>query len=262
MMNDMVELTRRGDATAIAEYSGLLVLPDPENWFRSEFGDANCGAENMAADDCLGPRLALAYASIAKKLPKSFPETLSLLLNERLTNFEAVDYSQPCAAPQYIIPERKLTGDLTTTPILSPVLSGLIQHHEPVYVLWDHNDKAETTIAFFVYSNGGFRYIGMPHPASLQEFAMKALIPQPSELTDYIIDTKPVLVDQAISQRTVVLHVIIGTDGKAHEITYVRGPADAKDSAIQTVERQQFRKQSLGGHPIQIDTCLNVVVRR
>ncbi|MGC1106389.1 MAG: hypothetical protein WA876_07610 [Candidatus Acidiferrales bacterium] len=262
MMNDMLGFAKRGNVVAIEKYSQSFVLPHPEAWFKTEFGDENCRAKHMAADDCLGPRLALTYASTAKMLPISLPKTLNVLLEENLTNFEAVDYSQPCAAPQYIIPARKLVGDLGTTPILSRVLSGLIQHREPVYIVWSYNKKAETTLAFFVYSDGAFRYIGMPHPASLEEFARKAEIPQPSELTNEIATATPVLADQALIQRTVVLHVIIGADGKARKISYVRGPEDMKDSAIQTVEQRQFGRQSLGGHAIQIDTCINVIPRR
>jgi hypothetical protein len=153
-------------------------------------------------------------------------------------------------------------GDLTTTPILSPVLSGLIQRHEPVYVLWGYSEKTETTLAFFVYSDGAFRYIGMPHPASLDEFTKKAEIPQDANLANGVIDVKPVLADQALLQRTVVLHVIIGADGKAREVSYVRGPESLKDSAIETVTKRQFAQQSLGGRAIQVDTCINVVSER
>jgi hypothetical protein len=261
MMNDMLALAKRGDTTALVPYFQSLVLPHAEDWFKSEFGDENCGTEHMAANDCLGSRLALAYASRARTLSTAAARALSVLIDENLTDFEAVNYSQPCAGPQRIVPARQLVGDLTTTPILSPVLSGLIQHHEPVYVLWSYNEKAETTVAFFVYSDGAFRYIGMPHPASLDEFARRAEIPQGGDLANEIVDAQPVLADQALLQRTVVLHVIIGPDGKAREVSYVRGPERFSNSAIETIKKRHFPQQSLGGHAIQVDTCINVVSR-
>lgn len=214
----------------------------------------------MAANDCLGSRLALTYSSIAKGLPNSVPKTLHALLDENLTTFEAVNYSQPCPAPERIVPALKLVDNLSTTPILSPVLSGLIHHREPVYVLWTYNEKRETTLAFFVYSDGAFRYIGMPHPASLEEFVKKAEIPQPSELTDEIVSRSHVLADQALAQRTVVLHVIIGPDGKARQVSYVRGPEAFEQVAIEKVQKRNFGARTLAGHPIQVDTCISVKV--
>lgn len=258
LMNDMLALTKKGDSAALALYFDSLVLPHWQDWFRSRFGDENCGAQQMAANDCLGSRLAFAYAAIASKLPTTAAATMKDLLDEKLMSFEAVNYSAPCAAPVRIIPIRKLVADLSTTPILSPVLSGLVQHNEPIYVLWAYSDRQETTIAFFVYSEGAFRYIGMPHPASQEEFASKTAPPTPAELTDDELNARPVLANQALAQRTAVLHVLIGTDGTVRDVSYVRGPEAFKDAAIQKVKEKRFQPMSLGGHPVQVSTCVNL----
>src|SRR5579859_2037493 len=214
LMNDMLALARLGDNTALAPYFQSLVLPDAEAWFRAEFGDEHCGVKQMAANDCLGSRLALAYANTARTLPAAAKMTTTDLLDEGLIDFEAVNYSVACAGPDRIIPDRKLVGDLTTTPILSPVLSGLIRNNEPVYVLWSYNQHSETTIAFFVYSQGAFRYIGMPHPASVEEFVSQS-VPAPEkvdDLTNEIVSARRVLANEKLAQRTAVIHIIIGTD--------------------------------------------------
>jgi len=257
-MKDMLALTKKGDSAALALYFHSLALPNSQDWFKSQFGDENCGAQQMAVNDCLGSRLAFTYAAIASKLPTTAAATLKDLLDENLVNFEAVNYSAPCAAPVLIIPIRKLVADLSTTPILSPVLSGLVQRNQPIYVLWAYSDKQETTIAFFVYSEGAFRYIGMPHPASLQEFASKTAPPTPAELTDEELNATPVLANQAFAQRTAVLHVLIATDGTVRDVSYVRGPEAFKDAAIQEVKKKRFQPVSFGGHPVQVSTCINL----
>lgn len=263
-MNDMLALARLGDNTALAPCFQSLVLPNAEAWFKAEFGDEHCGVKQMAANDCLGSRLALTYANTARNLPAAARMTMTDLLNEGMINFEAVNYSAPCAGPDRITPDRKLVGDLTTTPILSPVLSGLVRNNEPVYVLWSYNQHSETTIAFFVYSQGAFRYIGMPHPASLEEFVRQS-VPAPEkagDLTNEIVSAPRVLANQKLAQRTVVLHILIGTDGRVREASYVRGPEGFRDAAIQKVKGKKFQPMSLGGQPVQVSTCVSVTASK
>lgn len=260
LMNDMLALARQSNNTALAPYFQSLVLPNAEAWFKSEFGDEHCGVAQMTANDCLGSRLALAYVNTAKTLPAAARMTMTDLLNEGLTSFEAVNYSAACAGPDRIVPDRKLVGDLTTTPILSPVLSELVRNSEPVYVLWSYNQHSETTIAFFVYSQGAFRYIGMPHPASLEEMVRQS-VPAPKEpddLTNEIVRAHRILANQELVQRTAVLHIIIGTDGRVREVSYVRGPEAFRNAAIEKVKEKRFHPMSLGGHPVQVSTCVDL----
>ena len=273
LFEDMVTLEKQGDAAALNPYLQSLVLPDAESWFKSKFGDEHCEDEHLAANDCLGTRLALRYATTAKNLPAAAALTLSDLIDEHLTNFEAVNHNEPCGTPQRIHPASKLVADLTVTPILSDVLSGLVKQHEPVYVLWSYSEKEETTIGFFVYSNGAFRYIGMPHPVSVEELAQSkeaiqgngehvetsSTLPPADDLTNEIVAMKTVLIDPGLVQRTVVLHVIINEAGRASEVSYVRGPEESKDAAIQSVKQRQFERQSFAGRPVALATCINVV---
>jgi hypothetical protein len=145
------------------------------------------------------------------------------------------------------------------------MLSGLVQNHEPVYVLWSYSETKETTLAFFVYSEGAFRYIGMPHPTSVEDYqeskggeARTEPNPSPHYLTDDQSDMKPVLVDSTVVQRTVVLHLAIGTDGKVRDVSYVRGPEGYKDAAIKSVRKRKFEPPSFGPHGFHPNNlCVN-----
>src|SRR5215472_14313334 len=100
LMQDMIRIERSDDTAALAPYLQSLVLPSPEAWFKSKFVNEHCGDEHLAANDCLGTRLALRYATIANNLPGAAALTLSNLVDEHLTNFEAVNHDEPCASPQ------------------------------------------------------------------------------------------------------------------------------------------------------------------
>lgn len=262
LINDMNALAKKGDDSALAPYYQSLVLPNSESWFDSKFGNPNCEKLNeMAANDCLGNRLALAYSAIASNIPASARMTMKDLIEENLTNFEAVNYSAPCPNPVKIIPDRKLVGELTTTPFLSPVLSGLMKNKEPIYILWSYSQTQETTIGFFVYSEDAFRYIGMPHPASADEYSHKRLSysVKADDLTNEVVDAHPVMTDPALGQKTVVIHVVIGADGRVREADYARGPESLKDAAIRMAEEHHFKPVTFGGKPVPVSTCVNVV---
>lgn len=266
MMTDMLSLQKKGDVTALTPYLQSLILPDSERWFTSKFGDARCTEQQLGPDDCLGPRMALAYRPLAKALPASFSLTLADFLHEGLTNFEATNYTEPCPGPQRIVAARKLVGGLTTTPYLSSSLSGLVQHREPVYVLWAYSEDKETTLPFFVYSEGAFRYLGMLHPASdgaLRKDAgpeTDSVAPSAHYLSEDQLEMSDVLNDPSLVQRTVVLHVITGPKGKPKEVSYVRGPESARKAAIRKVKKRRFDLPPMQGiNPGSFSFCVSEV---
>jgi hypothetical protein len=127
------------------------------------------------------------------------------------------------------------------------------RHHESVYVLWSYSHTKETTLPFFVYSQGAFRYIGMPHESSVEDYQKsrggeRQPEPAPSAryLTEDQLEMTQVMIDPAVVQRTVVLRVSVGKDGKVTEASYVRGPETFKDVAIQSVRKWKFDPPGFG----------------
>jgi hypothetical protein len=266
LFSDALKASVEGRSTAVLAYGQSLVLPDAEAWFVSKFGDVKCKEKTLAANDCLGPRLAAAYGTYSPVLPASFEMTLGDLAQEGLTNFEVVDYTGPCASPQRIVPSVKLVGSLTTTPVLSSMLSGLVQRHEPVYVVWAYSQDKETTLAFFVYDEGAFRYTGMPHPFLPETYiqvrdsgaSISGPAATPHYLTDDQLPMQNVIVDPVIVANTVVLNVVVDKEGKPKEISYVRGSEQLKEEAIRSVRKRRFDPPGFGPrgmHPNEF--CLN-----
>ncbi len=264
--SDALKAFRESRSTTVLEYGQSLVLPNADAWFVSKFGDTKCKEKTLAANDCLGPRLAAAYGTYSPVLPASFEMTLGDLAQEGLTNFEVVNYTGLCASPQRIVPSEKLVGSLTTTPVLSSMLSGLVQHREPVYVVWAYSQDKETTLAFFVYDEGAFRYIGMPHPFLPETYiqvrdsgaSISGPAATPHYLTDDQLPVRDVIVDPAIVANTVVLNVEVDKQGKPKEISYVRGSEQLKEEAIRSVRKRRFDPPGFGSRGMHPDEfCLN-----
>ncbi len=246
-MRDMIALQKQGDTKTLPLYLQSLVLPDAEHWFVTEFGDDHCGEQNPAANDCMGPRFAYSYQRLAGAIPSSFALTLQDLVNEGLTNFEAANVAKECSSPVRILPDRKLLGGLSTTPLVSAALPGPVKRHEPVYALWIYSENKQTTMPFFVYSEGAFRYLGMLHEATFDEFRRgKSIaetvqpVPDAHYLTEDQLEVKDAIVDPVLVQRTVVLRIIASADGKPREVTYIRGPEAYKEAAIESAKKRRF----------------------
>ena len=269
LMSNMIALQKKGDSKMLASYLQSLVLPDAEHWFVAEFGDNRCGEQNPGANDCMGPRFASSYQRLARIIPASFSLTLQDLIDEGLTNFEATNIAEGCSGPLRIVPDRNLLGGLTTTPMVSEALPGPVRRREPVYALWIYSEKKQTTLPFFVYSEGSFRYLGMLHEATFDEFRKGKSIaetaqpaPEAHYLTEDQLEVKNAIVDPTLVQRTVVLRVVAGADGKPREVTYVRGPEAYKEAAIESTKKRRF---DLPKYPFEafhaktLSFCLNVV---
>jgi hypothetical protein len=244
MMVDMIAMQKRNETASLAPYLRSLILPDAQAWFSARFGDAKCSEPKFSAAECLGPRQALSYEGVASSLPDSFALTLGDLIHEGLMNFEAVDYSEQCAGPMRIVANQKLTHTLST----SVLLPGLQQRHEPIYALWSYSETKEAVLAFFVYSAGAFRYVGILHEAYVEEYQKRrasgsALAQQPTParyLSEDQMEMNPVVIDPEVVQRGVVIMLNLTKDGKVKDASYIRGPAALQDAAIAIAKKQRF----------------------
>jgi hypothetical protein len=258
LMADLVSIAKQGDAASLNSHAQSLVLPDAESWFSVRFGNAHCSDSHMAITDCLGSRYAMAYNYIAQSLPDSLGLTLKDLISEGVVNFEAVNYSEDCAGPARINPSLRLIGDLSTTPFLN-VLGG---RKEPIYVVWGYSATKETTIGFFVYETGAFRYLGMPHEASIYEFRDKKypLVPSAHNLTENEVEGNNMIVDPATLQRKIVLKVSVDRNGKPLSVRFVRGATEYREEAIAKVEKKSFAPPGFGPGGLRpSEFCLQVI---
>jgi len=118
-------------------------------------------------------------------------------------------------------------------------------------------------MAFFVYDEGAFRYLGKPkvpdvahsgpqNPAKIQASVRAAKL---------IYAVRPIYPPEAKVagvQGVVVLHAMIGRDGAIHKLSYVRGPEPLSRAAIDAVKYWRYSPTMLNGQPVDVDTCITV----
>lgn len=68
----------------------------------------------------------------------------------------------------------------------------------------------------------------------------------------------PPLARQARIQGTVVLHAIIGKDGRVSQLEVISGHPLLVQSAIEAVKQWQYKPTQLNGEPVEVDTTIQV----
>lgn len=68
----------------------------------------------------------------------------------------------------------------------------------------------------------------------------------------------PGLAKAARVSGTVVLHAVIGPDGKVTDLRYISGPPLLMNSVIEAVRQWEYRRILINGEPIRVDTTVNV----
>jgi hypothetical protein len=109
----------------------------------------------------------------------------------------------------------------------------------------------------------------MPRPAPADDYGAKSYsngaFPSlsPHLLTNDQVSMKPVVIEPALVQKTVVVRVTVGQDGRPKEVSYVRGPEAFKDVVIERIRKRRFEPPGFGPRGIHPNVfCLDVVARQ
>lgn len=82
---------------------------------------------------------------------------------------------------------------------------------------------------------------------------------QAAKLTSHVIPVYPPVAIQANISGTVVLHVVIGSDGSVKDADAISGPQVLLQSAIDAVKQWRYQPTLLNGRPVEVDTSVQVV---
>lgn len=80
-----------------------------------------------------------------------------------------------------------------------------------------------------------------------------------AKLTSHLMPVYPPIAIQAHISGTVVLHVVIASDGTVKEASAVSGPQIFLQSAIDAVKQWQYQPTLFNGQPVEVDTTVTVV---
>ncbi len=244
LVKEMLKLEKEGDQKELAQYARSLALPDPDNWFKSVFGDD------------LGSQLVVVSGPMRAGLESNVPHDIATQLNEKRTDVEAVRFDKACNS--------------RTTDVEYPFLL-LRQREEPLYDVRFVGTNAASVWAYFAYVDGGFRFIGnlkkgdtRPPPRLRNEESSEPRIKVGGTVTaaKLIHQELPTYPDEAKSehiQGTVILHAIIRKDGSVRNLELIQGNCFLVESAMDAVRKWRYGPTLLEGSPVEVDTTIQVV---
>lgn len=168
---------------------------------------------------------------------------------------------------------------------------------QPLDIYWagwlpasESNESKAEPIGYFMFIEGNFRWDStiqfmsmrfqdQRNPASLSDAAPLSLPvtiapppprPNPTRIrvggnvaaANLIHSVQPTYPPGALSQHitgTVLLHVILATDGSVQTIDVVSGPDALRQAAVDAVKGWRYRPTLLNGKPIEVDTTIQVI---
>lgn len=252
LLSEMMRLAKEGDKQGLAAYSKSLVLPNPADWFTSVFGSD------------LGPQYATASGHSNSTIEASVPLTLASLLKDNRMTIEAHKFENSC--------------DENATDTEYPTLL----KRDRLVPLYDARffDKSNTAAvwSYFAYVDGAFRYVGnlskqmSPPPkkegspqgvdSSTQDAATRIRAGanvQAAKLIHQVQPQYPYEAKAAHIQGKVVIHAIIGKDGRIREEELVQGVCVLAKSAMTAVKDWRYQPTLLEGNPVEVDTDITVI---
>jgi TonB family protein len=99
-------------------------------------------------------------------------------------------------------------------------------------------------------------------PPSTQRRAMRIRVSwkvQQANLTQRVDPVYPKIAEQANVAGTVVLHIVVGTDGAVSQCDTLSGPSMLIDAAADAIRKSRFRPTRLNGDPVEVDTTVGVL---
>jgi TonB family protein len=245
LIKDMMKLAQVDDSKALQPYLQSLDLPNAEDWYKSAFGDD------------FGNQLTAASQQVRATVQADAQSTLSTVLKERLTDVHAVKFDDSCNEQATAREYPMLTWRERPEPFFDVRFSGAGNR----YSVW----------GFFVYVDGGFRYIGelyrklppgyvKPRPGEpLKNVVKVAANVQAAKLIRQEYPSYPLAQKAQHQEGTVILHATIAKDGSVQNLAVVEGTCAFTRSGLEAVKAWRYTPTLLNGGPVEVDTTISVI---
>jgi TonB family protein len=251
----ILDSAKKGDSTTVEAGTRALLLPNPDAWFKSVFGEEQ------------GAFFARAYSQSESTYPPLLAREFDELVKDKIDHLKATRFQTAC--------------DPYAMPMEYPVLVSRIQNF-PLYDLRAVQPDAVRYIWAFAYVDGGFRYLGnlrsvasfrhsksrveateaSPGEAGAQDKATKRIkvdkSVQQAKLIHFVQPEYPAEAKAAHLQGEVLLHAMVGKDGSLQDLELIEGHCWLTQSALKAVMQWKYRPTMIEGQPVEVDTTITV----
>jgi TonB family protein len=235
-IGDIFGAMKAGETNMASSYFTSLEIPDRVAWFTKEFGPVE------------GPRFEAKYQALIQQPSGAIRAHFEYALKGGRTNVEV----------------RVLRGTADAKSALSRAILDAMVQPLPLYSAagTSPTEQFPASIGDFVYVDGGFRFVD-PQLFQALSTAPPLRIRVSGDVAVKSLDHKiaPIYPDEARTkhvQGTVVLHVIIGTDGSIRQIEPVSGDPVLVEAATVAVRQWKYKPTLLDSNPVEVDTIVKI----
>lgn len=238
LVGDIFGAMKSGEKDLASSYFAGLEIPDRVAWFTKAFGPVE------------GPRLEAKYEALFRQPSGDIRAHFEYALKDGRTNAEVHALRDPSANQRMI----RAILDAMVQPLLLFSVSGT-----------SPTQQYGASIGDFVYVDGAFRFVD-PQVFLALSTAPPARIRVSGDVALKSLDHKVASIypDEARANRvqgTVVLHVVIGTDGSIKEIEAISGDPALIKAATVAVQQWKYKPTFLNAEPVEVDTIVKLDFR-
>ncbi|MGB6821003.1 MAG: energy transducer TonB [Candidatus Acidiferrales bacterium] len=222
MMKQMLALSGHGENQELNGYYHALLLPSPDSWFASQFGDRD------------GTRFAQNYQGVEQSLPALFANTLQTETGLKYDTVEVIRFKDAC------------TNEANETEY--PVLVAREQQSTALYEVRFLKNNGYRELFPFAYVDGGFRYLGNLQIQAPQNHFLGNDV-QPPKLIKEVQAIYPTGFNMPGNTGNVKLWGVIGTDGTVRDLHVIHGTCPYVKATIDAVKKWRFTPLMVDGKP-------------
>jgi TonB family protein len=239
LIEDIFHAVKSGKSEKASSYFSSLTIPDHNAWFVKTFGPAE------------GPRLEAKYEELLPEAPNHIGQAFENALKRKMTDVEIRVLQKPAE---------------TSSPLGRATIEAMVQP-TPLYIVdgSHRKEKYPAYIGDFIYVDGGFRYLDRQVCQALSTSpSLRIRVSANVEEAKLIQKVNPTYPDEAKAAHTkgtVILHVIVATDGTPKEVQLVSGDPVLGKAAVDAVRQWRYEPNFLNGDPIEVDTTISIEFR-
>jgi|HubBroStandDraft_2_1064218.scaffolds.fasta_scaffold37564_2 TonB family protein len=239
LIGDIFRAMTSGETDMASPYFASLEIPDGLAWFTKAFGPVE------------GPRLEVKYQALLQQPSGAIRAHFEYALKGGRTNVEV----------------HVLRGTADAKSGMGRAILGTMVQPLPLYSAdgTSPTEQYAASIGDFVYVDGGFRFVD-PQVFLALSTAPPLRIRVSGDVAVKSLNHKvaPIYPDEARANRvqgTVILHVVIGTNGLVKQIEPVSGDPVLAEAATVAVRQWKYKPTLLNAESVEVDTIVKVDFR-